>query len=50
MRIFLTGGTGYRIGALDALVRGGHEVDALVRNREKAAEVQSRARIRCWVI
>jgi nucleoside-diphosphate-sugar epimerase len=43
MRIFLTGGTGY-IGSavLDALVRGGHEVDALVRNREKAAEVQSR--------
>ena len=43
MRIFLTGGTGY-IGSavLDALVRGGHRVDALVRNREKAAEVQAR--------
>lgn len=43
MRIFLTGGTGY-IGSavLDALVRGGHGVDALVRNREKAAEVQAR--------
>ena len=37
MRIFLTGATGY-IGAavLDALVRGGHEVTALVRNSEKA--------------
>ena len=43
MRIFLTGGTGY-IGAavLDALVRGGHQVDALVRNSEKAAQVQAR--------
>jgi nucleoside-diphosphate-sugar epimerase len=43
MRIFLTGATGY-IGSavLYALVRGGHEVDALVRNREKAAQVQSR--------
>ena len=43
MRIFLTGGTGY-IGSavLDALVRGGHRIDALVRNREKAAEVQAR--------
>lgn len=43
MRIFLTGGTGY-IGSavLDALVRGGHRVDALVRNSEKAAEVQAR--------
>jgi len=37
MRIFLTGATGY-IGAavLDALVRGGHEVTALVRNSESA--------------
>jgi len=37
MRIFLTGATGY-IGAavLDALVRGGHDVTALVRNNEKA--------------
>lgn len=43
MRIFLTGGTGY-IGTavLDALLRGGHRVDALVRNSEKAAEVQAR--------
>jgi len=43
MRVFLTGGTGY-VGAavLDALVRGGHEVDALVRNREGAARVQAR--------
>jgi nucleoside-diphosphate-sugar epimerase len=43
MRVFLTGGTGY-IGAavLDALVRGGHQVDALVRNSEKAADVQAR--------
>ncbi|MGH9371005.1 MAG: NAD-dependent epimerase/dehydratase family protein [Vicinamibacterales bacterium] len=43
MRIFLTSGTGY-LGAavLDALVRAGHRVDALVRNRERAAEVQAR--------
>ena len=43
MRIFLTGGTGY-IGSavLDALVKAGHQVDALVRNSEKAAEVQAR--------
>jgi nucleoside-diphosphate-sugar epimerase len=43
MRIFLTGGTGY-IGSavLDALVRAGHHVDALVRNREKANDVQAR--------
>ena len=43
MRVFLTGGTGY-IGSavLDALVRGGHRVDALVRNSEKAALVQAR--------
>ena len=35
MRLFLTGGTGY-IGSavLDALVRAGHQVDALVRNSE----------------
>ena len=40
MRIFLTGATGY-IGAavLDALVRGGHDVTALVRNNEKARAV-----------
>ena len=43
MRIFLTGATGY-IGAavLDALVRGGHEVTALVRDNEKAARVTAR--------
>jgi nucleoside-diphosphate-sugar epimerase len=43
MRVFLTGGTGY-VGAavLDALVRGGHQVDALVRNSEGAARVQAR--------
>jgi nucleoside-diphosphate-sugar epimerase len=43
MRIFLTGATGY-IGAavLDALVRGGHDVTALVRDNEKAARVTAR--------
>ena len=43
MRIFLTGATGY-IGAavLDALVRGGHDVTALVRNNEKARGVARR--------
>ena len=43
MRIFLTGGTGY-IGSavLDALVRGGHRVDALVRQRDTAAAVAAR--------
>ena len=43
MRIFLTSGTGY-IGSavLDAFVRAGHHVDALVRNSEKAAQVQER--------
>lgn len=43
MRIFLTGGTGY-VGAavLDAFVRAGHQVDALVRNSVKAAQVQAR--------
>jgi nucleoside-diphosphate-sugar epimerase len=42
MRIFLTGGTGYVGSAvLDALVRGGHRVDVLVRNRERAALVQA---------
>jgi nucleoside-diphosphate-sugar epimerase len=43
MRIFLTGGTGY-IGSavLDAFVRAGHHVDALVRNSEKAEHVQGR--------
>ena len=43
MRIFLTGATGY-IGAavLDALVRGGHDVTALVRDNQKAARVTAR--------
>jgi nucleoside-diphosphate-sugar epimerase len=43
MRIFLTGATGY-IGSavLDALVRGGHDVTALVRNSEKARGVARR--------
>ncbi|HVC19449.1 MAG TPA: NAD-dependent epimerase/dehydratase family protein [Vicinamibacterales bacterium] len=43
MRIFLTGATGY-IGSsvLDALVRAGHEVTALVRDNEKAARVTAR--------
>jgi nucleoside-diphosphate-sugar epimerase len=43
MRVFLTGGTGYVGSAvLEALVRGGHHVDALVRNSESAARVQAR--------
>jgi nucleoside-diphosphate-sugar epimerase len=43
MRIFLTGGTGYIGGAvLDALVRAGHVVTALVRDNEKAARVAAR--------
>jgi nucleoside-diphosphate-sugar epimerase len=43
MRIFLTGGTGYVGSAvLDALVRQGHQVHALVRNSEGAARVQAR--------
>src|SRR5215470_11478279 len=43
MRIFLTGATGY-IGSavLDALVRSGHDVTALVRNNEKARGVARR--------
>ncbi len=43
MRIFLTGATGY-IGSavLDALVRAGHDVTALVRDNEKAARVGAR--------
>ena len=43
MRIFLTGATGY-IGAavLDALVRGGHDVTALVCDNEKARRVAKR--------
>ncbi len=43
MRIFLTGATGYVGSAvLDALVRGGHDVTALVRDNEKAARVTAR--------
>jgi nucleoside-diphosphate-sugar epimerase len=43
MRIFLTGATGY-IGSavLEALLRGGHTVTALVRHREKAARLRAR--------
>jgi nucleoside-diphosphate-sugar epimerase len=43
MRIFLTGATGY-IGSavLDALVRGGHDVTALVRDNSKATRVAAR--------
>jgi nucleoside-diphosphate-sugar epimerase len=43
MRIFLTGATGY-IGSavLDLLVRGGHDVTALVRDNEKARGVTKR--------
>jgi nucleoside-diphosphate-sugar epimerase len=43
MRIFLTGATGY-IGAavLDALVKSGHDVTALVRDNEKARRVSRR--------
>src|SRR5262245_1375146 len=43
MRIFVTGGSGY-IGSavVDAFARAGHHVDALVRNSEKAAQVQAR--------
>jgi nucleoside-diphosphate-sugar epimerase len=43
MRIFLTGATGY-VGAavLDALVRAGHDVTALVRDGEKARRVAAR--------
>src|SRR5687767_9328616 len=44
MRIFLTGATGY-IGSavLDALLRGGHHVTALVRDPEKAERVSLRS-------
>ena len=43
MRIFLTGATGYIGGAvLDALVRGGHNVTALVRDNQKAARITAR--------
>jgi nucleoside-diphosphate-sugar epimerase len=43
MRVFLTGATGYIGGAvLDALVRGGHDVTALVRDGQKARRVARR--------
>ena len=43
MRVFLTGGTGYVGSAvLEALVKSGHHVDALVRNSEGASRVQAR--------
>jgi len=43
MRIFLTGATGHVGGAvLDALVRAGHDVTALVRTNEKAKRVAKR--------
>src|ERR1700716_1217058 len=43
MRIFLTGATGYVGSAvLDALVRAGHDVTALVRDNEKARRVAKR--------
>jgi nucleoside-diphosphate-sugar epimerase len=43
MRIFLTGATGYIGGAvLDALLRGGHELTALVRDNEKARRIAAR--------
>ena len=43
MRVFLTGGTGY-IGSavLDALLRAGHRVTAMVRDPEKAARLTAR--------
>ena len=44
MRIFLTGATGYIGGAvLDALVRAGHDVTALVRTSEKAKRIAKRS-------
>jgi nucleoside-diphosphate-sugar epimerase len=43
MRIFLTGATGYVGSAvLDAFVRGGHAVTALVRDPEKAEQISRR--------
>jgi nucleoside-diphosphate-sugar epimerase len=43
MRIFLTGGTGY-IGSavLDALLKAGHQVTALVRDNHKGARISAR--------
>jgi nucleoside-diphosphate-sugar epimerase len=44
MRVFLTGGTGYVGSAvLDALLRAGHKVTALVRDPEKAARLEARS-------
>jgi len=43
MRIFLTGATGYLgSAALDAFVRAGHDVTALVRSREQADRLEAR--------
>jgi nucleoside-diphosphate-sugar epimerase len=43
MRVFLTGATGYLGSAvLDALLRSGHRVTAVVRNPEKAARLSAR--------
>ncbi len=43
MRVFLTGGTGYVGSAvLDALLRAGHRVTAIVRDPEKAARLTAR--------
>ena len=43
MRIFLTGATGYVGSAvLDALIKGQHDVTALVRNNERAARVAAK--------
>jgi nucleoside-diphosphate-sugar epimerase len=43
MRVFLTGGTGYVGSAvLEALLRAGHKVSALVRDTEKAARLSAR--------
>jgi len=43
MRIFLTGATGHVGGAvLEALVRAGHDVTALVRNGDRAGEIAAR--------
>ena len=43
MKVFLTGATGYVGSAvLDALLRGGHQVTALVRDPDKAEQVSRR--------